>query len=437
MSSRYSIKSIVDDLALPELAYAFKLAVGPTKLLLMLVAVAIISGFGWFLDNISRSVVSHPRAPEMNCGKNGVKLLVRTELEVWLVAPDAIYDFVERYGKQYRNVGVFSTLWRFASDRFDDSIRQLFDFRKSGFVHNISYLFYNLWLCLLSLGWAIRFHPFYSLLFFTVALLIISFAGGAVCRCAALEYAQNEKPGLIEAVCFAKEHYRALLTAPLIPVLLMLPPALIVAAGGMILTIPYVGEVLFGLLFWLLAAAGLIMASLILAITAGGLLFWPAVAYERTSGRDALGRAICYVLNRPLWAIFYLFAAGLFGTFFYFLLRLATFLSLFIAHRIAGWAYAIWGHGGLKLQRIWPAPQFFSFLSAPSNPLNFSETLSVFFIRCFLGLIAGFFAAYLVNYLLCASTVVYALMRKRVDGVSVEQISTDLPKPASVALSTS
>ena len=44
-----------------------------------------------------------------------------------------------------------------------------------------------------------------------------TFIGGAVSRCAALEFAKAERPGLFEAAGFALRHFRSFLTAPLLP----------------------------------------------------------------------------------------------------------------------------------------------------------------------------------------------------------------------------
>ncbi len=430
MAGRYSLKSIWDDLALPELAYAFKLAVGPIKMAIMFLAVAVIGLVGFVMDRGSRSVVAHPRPAEMTCPANpDVKLMVSTELEVYMVAPDAIGDFIDRYKDDHPGKGVFATLWAFTSDRFNDSSRQVFDLRRSTLFGNVSHVFFNFWLCIRAVVWAVQYHPYYSVLFFSFSFAVLCFAGGAVCRCAALEYAQNEKPGLFEAMEFAVEKYRALLGAPLIPFILMIVPAGIVFLIGLLAAVPWAGDIAVGVFFGLLVAAGLAIVGLALGVIAGGLLLFPAVAYESASGRDAIGRTVCYVLNRPLWMLFYIFAAGLFGTFFYLLIRVAVFLALRAVHIILTWGLTVFGQAA-KLQRLWPEPGLFSLTEKTAAPQGTAESISAFCIQLFILLIAGLLAAYVINYILSAATVVYALMRKKVDGAAVEKIVVHLPYAA-------
>lgn len=431
MAGRYSLKSIWDDLALPELAYAFKLAVGPTKLAIAFLAVASIGLVGFVLDRCSRSVVVHPQPSLMQYGSSSnLKLRIATELEVYLAAQDATGQFIERYKDDQPGQGVFVTLWNFASDRFNDSSRQVLDLRQSTLFSNLGHVFLNLWLCLQAFVWAVQYHPYYSVLFFSFAFAVLCFAGGAVCRCAALEYAQNEKPGLFEAIEFSVEKYRALLSAPLIPFILMVVPATVIVATGALAGVPWVGVIAVGTLFGLLVLAGLAIVCLTIGILAGGLLLFPAVAYEHTSGRDAIGRAVCYVLNRPLWMLFYIFAAGLFGTFFYLLLRAVVFLTLKAVHGLLSGGLMLWGQGTSVLERIWPTSGLFSLMENAASPQGAAETVGAFLIHLFFLLIAGLMAAYVINYVLCASTVVYALMRKKVDQTPVETIFVHLPYAA-------
>lgn len=434
MAGRYSLKSIWDDLALPELAYAFKLAVGPTKLAIAFLAVASIGLVGFVLDRCSRSVVVHPQPSLMQCSDNSnVKLNVATELEVYLIAQNATGQFIERYKGDQPGQGVFATLWNFTTDRFNDSSRQVLDLRQSTLFGNLGHVLLNVWLCLRAFVWAVQYHLFYSVIFFSFAFVVLCFACGAVCRCAALECAQNEKPGLFEAMEFSVEKFRSLLSAPLIPFILMVGPAATVLAAGAVAGVPWVGVIAMGALFGLLVLAGLAIVCLAMGISAGGLLLFPAVAYECTSGRDAIGRAVCYVLNRPLWMLFYIFAAGLFGTFFYLLLRAVVFLSLKAVYHLLAGGLMIWEQGTARLDRIWPESVLFSLTDNIASPQGAAETVGAFCIEVFFLLIVGLLAAYVINYVLCASTVVYALMRKKVDSTPVETIFVHLPYAAAAS----
>jgi hypothetical protein len=422
LASRYSLRGIWEDLALPELAYAFKLAIGPTKLAILLIAVAAVCLTGYLLDRCTRSVVVHPDPTLLPFGRiGGVNLAQVTELEAYIIAPEQLNDFRHRFQGQAPGRGVFSTLWSFTAGRFNDASRRLFNLGQSSFFSNIENVFVNLWLCFRAVVWAIRFHPWYSGFFFSFSFAVMCFAGGAVCRCAALEYAQNEKPGFFEAVEFAYGKYRSLLSAPLLPASLMLIPATLILAIGLVGTIPWVGELLIGVLFGVLVLMGLAVISLAIGTTAGGLLLFPAVAYEGATGRDAIGRAVCYVLNKPLWMLFYIFAAGLLGTFFYLVIRLVVFLVLKVVYGLLAAGMMIAG-GADKMDRLWTGPALFSLMSPTTAAATWSESLGSFFIFLFFLFIIGLLAAYVLSYVFCASTIVYALMRKKVDGIDVEMV---------------
>ena len=99
MAGRYSLRGIWEDVALPELAYGFTLAVGPVKLAILFLAVAAICLVGYLLDRVSRSVVVHPEPGVRQQGRiGGVTLTEATELEAYLVARPCrcIYRAVSR-----------------------------------------------------------------------------------------------------------------------------------------------------------------------------------------------------------------------------------------------------------------------------------------------------------------------------------------------------
>ncbi len=58
MAERYSLKVIWDDLALPKLACSFKLAIGPTKMLLAFCGVLVVCTLGYLMDRCSNTVVT-------------------------------------------------------------------------------------------------------------------------------------------------------------------------------------------------------------------------------------------------------------------------------------------------------------------------------------------------------------------------------------------
>jgi len=79
-----------------------------------------------------------------------------------------------------------------------------------------------------------------------------------------------------------------------------------------------------------------------------------------------------------------------------------------------------------KLERIWPEPNLLSFLNTPSASAAWSESFASFAIYLFMLGIVGILLSYIVSYFFSSAVVIYALMRKKVDKVEMEQIYVHL-----------
>ncbi|MHC4386309.1 MAG: hypothetical protein ACYSUG_04890, partial [Planctomycetota bacterium] len=192
MAERNSLRVIWSDLALPDLACSFKLAIGPTKMILAFLGVLTVCTLGFVMDACSKGVTT---------GHLKVGAPVQTELDVYIDgSAKQTKDFIKDNINTNPQKGVFSTLWSFSSGRFHESATQLLNLSDSNIYSNIKYALYNVWLCVCAIGWAFRFHPYYSMTFFTVVFLVFVFLGGAISRCAALEFSKAERPGLFEVL---------------------------------------------------------------------------------------------------------------------------------------------------------------------------------------------------------------------------------------------
>ncbi len=416
MAGRYSFRSIWDDLALGELALSFKLAVGPNKLLLAYGAVLAACLLGFLMDQVSRSVrVCTQDRPQFGL------LAGQTELDLYIQQPTQTQAFIDQVEDEAGRQGVFSTLWNFMTERFHHATIQLLNLGNANIFGNVEYVLTNIWQCFRAMVWAFRYHPFYSLIYFTFTFFVFTFIGGAICRCAALEFAQEERPGLFEAFHYAVEKYRSFLAAPLIPVGMVGAFSLVVLLIGLGSAVPWVGDLLLCLLFGFLLLFGLIIVLLAIGIAAGGLLLYPAIAYEGTNGLDSIGRSFSYVLNRPIRMVYYVFMASAFGTFFYLMLRLMIFFVLRFTYRLLEFGMALTRHDD-KIERLWVRPDFLNILNKASGAATWSEAVAAYVIYLFLLIIIGFLLAYIISYVLSAATIIYALMRKKVDHVDYDQI---------------
>lgn len=410
MVERSSLGVIWNDLALPDLACSLKLAIGPTKMLLSFCAVLIICSLGYVMDQCTRSVSTSDQHGQWS-----------NELDIYIAGtPKQTRKFIEAPNTT-KTTGVFSTLWTYMSGRFHKASTQFFNLEDSNIYSNVKYVLFNVWLCIRALMWAFRFHPLYSLVYFSVVFAMLVFVGGAITRCAALEFSKAERPGLFEVIGYAAENYRSYLSAPLLPAGLVGVFALFVIALGMTSAIPKVGELVMALSFGLVLVLGFLVTLMVLGALAGSLLLFPAVAYEKTSGMDSIGRAFNYVLGAPAWMCYYVFVSAVLGTFFYLVLRLLIFFALILTHRLLLLGMVIVDASD-KLQRIWPEPNLLSFLNTASQSGAMSESAAYVIIRLFILAVIGVLLSYIISYFFCSAAVIYGLMRKKVDKVPLDRI---------------
>ena len=90
MSQEHTLGQLWDDMALPRLAYAFKLAIGPAKVLIAFLAVALICAGGIAMDMCSHSVtVSSTRKISKEQFNSDASVFIKgTELETYLNYPE-------------------------------------------------------------------------------------------------------------------------------------------------------------------------------------------------------------------------------------------------------------------------------------------------------------------------------------------------------------
>jgi hypothetical protein len=158
-------------------------------------------------------------------------------------------------------------------------------------------------------GWLTR---FYFLLVMIVTVAIWGLVGGAITRIAAVQVARQEKIGAREAFRFAVKRYLSFISAPLFPLILVAFIVLAMIIFGIFFLIPILGDVVGGLLWFLMILAGLgIMVVLV------GLVGWPLMAAtistEGTDSWEAVSRSYSYVYGAPWHYIFYGTLALLYG----------------------------------------------------------------------------------------------------------------------------
>lgn len=407
-----------ETLAFTRLIVTFKMAVGPAKLLTAFIGVSLLFVTGSVMDLCMPS--TWPQAGNWT-GSNTLWTASEwdnsEELAVYRSNLDMVMDQLDSFSK---GRGVFSTLYRYGDVRFNAASVSVLNRKLPNMLEHV-------WLWVLGFFWALRYHPFYSVIFLTIATAITTIVGGAITRCAALEFAQGEKPGLTEAIRFGWKKFAGLLTAPAISIGLILFFGGLILLGGLAGNIPVVGEIIIALFVPFAIVIGVI-TTLALIGTAGGLgLMFPAIAYEGSNGLDSISRSMAYVFGMPVRLFFYYLVATIYGAFCYLFVRCFAFLFLIITYTLLETGVFNDAMGSSRLEAIWMKPGFFTLLRIdPELSLTLSQTISSVIIHFSVMVVIGLLMAFVISFYFSACTIIYALMRKRVDDTEITRVHVHL-----------
>jgi len=409
MNNENQTGRILQGMPFTNIFRSFRMAIQPSKLIIAFGIIAAIGLTGWLMDT-AKTVVTTPE-------KNGRE----TELHIYMAAPDQLDSYIEKYTGSTEFTGVFSILWGFGHDKFHGALGELFALNVPGVLYNAADY-------LRAILWAAKYHTIYCVVFCAITLCVISIGGGAICRIAALQFAHDEKPGIAEALRFSTKLFTNFFTTPLVPA------AIVVLAGagiflvGLMSNLPFgLGEIIVGISMPLTLIGGTIIAAVLIGTIGGFNLMFPAVAYEASDGMDAVSRSFNYVYVRPWRMIFYTAAAIVYGAICYVFVRFFAFLVLRSTYhwlRLGAWSDSA---GGLpdKIMAIWPEPSFPQLQAYSTAAGNLSESVAAFLVYLSGLIVIGLVVSFIISFYFSANTIIYALMRNRVDGTPLEDIYTE------------
>lgn len=420
MDNEKEFPKIFDSFLFPKIFQTFRIAIQPSKLIIAFASLAVICLSGWALD-FSRPVLTSSKA------QGGI-----TELQAYIINPDRVKMHIEYCKVRGGRTGVFSTLWRFGSEKFHGALQSLFEFDLTGVAKNVTD-------CFKALLWAVRYHPFYSIVFLSITLAVFSLGGGGICRIAALQFAGNEKPGLTEALRFSVNRFMSFFTVPLAPIGVIICIGLFIFLLGLIGNIPRIGELIIGIFMLPALIAGTLITIVLIGTAAGFNLMFPAIVYDGSDCFDALSRSFSYVYSKPWRMGFYTAIAAVYGAACYMFVRFFTFLLLWITR----WFLQVCirtensSHRVNKLTAIWPEPSFMYLRGLPGwVTTNWSESLAIFLIHLALLVVVGLLVSFVISFYFSANTIIYALMRNRVDNTALQEIYTSAAEAKSEPIDT-
>jgi hypothetical protein len=294
---------------------------------------------------------------------------------------------------------------------------------------------------------------FYFLLVLIATVAIWGLVGGAITRIAAIQVARQEKIGAREALRFASKRYLSLISAPIFPLILVAVIVLAMILFGVTQLVPILGEA-FVLLYPLMILAGLGIAVVLV-----GLVGWPlmtaTISAEGTDSWEAVSRSYSYVFGAPWHYIFYSVIALAYGAVLVFFIGFMGSAMVYFAkwgvkqtpgieyfNRDPSYLFAYaptsyeWrslmmdgakvdGELVVKDGQIDPvAWNKFTGHSAYNGPdrMTWWNQIGAVFMMIWLGLLFLLILGFGYSYFWSASTIVYLLMRRKVDDTEMDEV---------------
>jgi len=376
------------------------MAIHPRKMAIAFGAVVSVTLVGLGMDMIQSALPASANVPHLVPYVQGL---------------DSSLTAVSRLGDIH---GVFKTLLRFGVERFEEILLSLRDLN----VNSVFLIFDNLGQCFKAIEWAFRFHLAYSLIFFTFALSVSTVAGGAICRMVALQFAQGERPGLFESLRFSTGRFLSFFGAPLTPVFIIICIGSFIAVVGLLGNIAYVGELIVGLSMPLILLAGVLMMLVILGSIGGLNLMFPTIAFENSECFLAVNNSFRYVFSRPWRLGFYTGIATVYGAVNYAVVRFFVFGLLLTCYRFLEVGFF---KDNAKLRILWTEPRFENlYYVSPEHRAVWTTSVGAFLVHICVLAVVALLAAFVVSYYFSANTIIYALMRKRVDNIELNEVQS-------------
>ena len=252
-----------------------------------------------------------------------------------------------------------------------------------------------------------------------ILLAIWSYIGGAICRLAAVDFARDERLSMADGCGFACRKFGSLFWSPLIPLMFIVILLACNALLGLVGRIPAAGPVFIGLGYWLAAISSFIV--LLLAIGGGfGLAFmWPTIAMEGTDTFDAVSRSFAYLYSRPWKTLWCWLVSAVYGAVCIFFVGTFTCWLLLLTRASVDFGVGGGADSIVKSMRL---------LTDTLGPdASVGAKIGVTLVRFVFVIAWGLALGFVVSYKCTAMTIVYAVIRRDVDGTDMGEVF--LPEP--------
>lgn len=317
----------------------------------------------------------------------------------------------------------------------------------------------------------------YLILVLLSFIAIWAFCAGIITRIAAVQLANRGPISLKQAVRFVCKRYLGYLGAPLVPLIIIAVCALGLVVYGILGLIPFVGDlIIYGLGLPIILLGGAAMAVFLIGLV-GYPLMYPTLSAEgdQSDTFDALSRSINYVASSPWHYIWYWIVAIFYGAAVMFFVLFFTSLTVYVGKWAVGLtASAVWTDRKPDYLFIY-APESFGWRELltrdspyaveqrmilidrdgkevdkmgpgvrpvaryqPVNPAAYQQARGEFWaynnwgaalVSLWLTLLFLLMLGFSYSFFWCAATMIYFLMRKRVDEAELDEVFTEDDEP--------
>lgn len=249
------------------------------------------------------------------------------------------------------------------------------------------------------------------------SLCVWALFGGAIARIAGVYLACGETIGPLAALRASARTWRSAVGALLLVSLAIALLALPLVLAGLLLRSD-VMALLLGFAWIIALCGGAATAILAIGLSVGWPLMWSTVAVERTDSFDAISRGFAYLYQRPLHLLFYLTAASVLGA----LAQFAVDFGVRTTTAATEVAVGI-GAGEGRLRDLgWDG-------NGASHDLSEVGEFGATAIQFWTNAVRAAARYFPLAYFWPATTAIYLLLRRDIDGAEVTEVAFDEGEP--------
>jgi hypothetical protein len=291
----------------------------------------------------------------------------------------------------------------------------------------------------------------YLILVILWGLAVWAVFGGAITRMAAVQVARsNEKVGMGDAVRFAWARFQSFFSAPLLPLVFITILTVLLWLYGLVeQNIPIFGDIVMaGLLLPLALILGLIIAVVLVGLV-GWPLMYATISAEGSDSFDGISRSYSYVYQAPWHYLWYalvslaygavlIFFVGLMGSLITYTTKWGMSLAPTWEKREPSYLFALAPESfGWRDLLLYQSPNAAMVevvrpngLVAKEREVRFTDNYSfslwnrigAFLVAIWLTLLLLLVVGFGYSFFWTASTIIYLLMRRRVDDTDMDEI---------------